>query len=227
MNFRDVELLSEYLDGRLSPSDSARLKSRLESDAGLRAVMDDLRSARGLLRKLPRRSAPRDFTLTPKMAGLRAPEPRAYPTFRFAAVLAAFLFVVTIAVNGFAPLAARHLAAAPAPVYGYGVGGGGGPSESAPAATEAPLQSFAAGPTETPLAAQDNAGKASAPTQEIAPQVAPLAPANSQRAPLSSNPPVPGIWQIILGAAALISGAAAWSLRLRNERSFRKRWEKK
>ena len=55
MNFRDVELLSAYLDGQLSPSDSIRLESRLASDQNLQAVMDDLRTARGLLRHLPQR----------------------------------------------------------------------------------------------------------------------------------------------------------------------------
>ncbi len=53
MNFRDVELLSAYLDGQLNPSDANRLESRLSSDPDLRAVMDDLRAARGLLRQLP------------------------------------------------------------------------------------------------------------------------------------------------------------------------------
>ena len=48
MNQRDLELLSSYLDGQLKPSDSARLEARLSTDPGLRAVLDDLRSARGL-----------------------------------------------------------------------------------------------------------------------------------------------------------------------------------
>ena len=65
MNQRDLELLSSYLDGQLKPSDSARLEARLSSDADLRSVLDDLRAARGLLRQLPMRKAPRNFTLTP------------------------------------------------------------------------------------------------------------------------------------------------------------------
>ena len=73
MNFRDVELLSSYLDGQLKLSDSARLERRLSLDPDLRAVLDDLRSARGLLRQLPMRKAPRNFTLTPKMVGKNPP----------------------------------------------------------------------------------------------------------------------------------------------------------
>jgi anti-sigma factor RsiW len=57
MKQRDLELLSSYLDGQLKPSDSARLQARLSSDPDLRAVLDDLRAARGLLRQLPMRKA--------------------------------------------------------------------------------------------------------------------------------------------------------------------------
>lgn len=229
MNFRDAELLSAYLDGRLSPSDSARLESRLTSDAGLRALMDDLRASRGWLRQLPQRRAPRNFILTPKMAGLKAPQPRAYPVFRLATVLATLLFIVTFAVNGLAPLAAPRLAAAPA-YGGYGGGGGCencGTAEAAPLATEAPLQPFSAlVPTETPLA-QDNARNLGTPTPEIAPKAAVPFSTNNQPAQVRNEAPVPFIWQIALGLIALLCGAAAWLMRLFNERKLRKQWDKK
>jgi hypothetical protein len=155
MNFRDVELLSTYLDGQLNPSDAARLESRLKTDLELVAVLNDLRAARGLVRQLPSRRAPRNFTLTPKMAGVRPPLPRAYPIFRFASVFAALLFFLSYATNFVAP----RLSAASAP-YGYGVGGGGGgcgdeePCEAAPALEmpAAPQESFAA--TEAPVATE-------------------------------------------------------------------------
>src|SRR5512140_1626639 len=126
MNFRDVELLSAYLDGRLKPSEATRLEARLSADPNLKATLEDLRETRGLLRRLPQRRAPRNFRLSPKMAGVRPPEPRAYPVFRLATALAAFLFVASVALNAFTPLAASRLAAAPAPGYGLGGGGGGG-----------------------------------------------------------------------------------------------------
>jgi hypothetical protein len=155
MKFRDVELLSTYLDGQLNPSDSARLESRLKTDPELVAVMDDLRAARSTLRQLPARRAPRNFTLTPKMAGVKPPLPRAYPVFRFASVLAALLFFLSYATN----LVAPRLSAASAP-YGYGVGGGGGgcggeePCQAAPAleVAPAPQEPFAA--TEAPVATE-------------------------------------------------------------------------
>src|SRR6185503_19798600 len=137
MNQRDLELLSSYLDGQLSPSDSARLESRLQADAQLAAVLNDLRATRTLLRKLPARRAPRNFTLTRKMVGQNPPLPRSYPFFRFASALATLLFVFSFGLNSVSCITA------PA----FGMGGGGDASseqestelfaESAPA-TEAP-----------------------------------------------------------------------------------------
>jgi hypothetical protein len=156
MKFRDIELISSYLDGQLSPSESARLESRLSSDSNLRAAMHDLREARGLLRQLPARKAPRNFTLTRQMVGLKPPLPRAYPTFRFATALATLLLVVTFAVNALGSSLSKTAAA---PAYGLG-GGGGGPCQGcgggapetyAAPATEAPAMEA---PTEAPAATQ-------------------------------------------------------------------------
>src|SRR5512145_524208 len=138
MNHRDLELLSSYLDGQLKPSDSARLEARLASDPDLRAVLSDLRSARGLLRQLPMRKAPRNFTLTPKMVGKNPPLPRSYPAFRFVTALASLLLFLTVGLNF---LATQLVSQSPA----FGMGGGGAPevlSEQAPApaATEAPAE---------------------------------------------------------------------------------------
>src|SRR5690349_18476459 len=145
MNQRDLELLSSYLDGQLkSDAERARLEARLSSDPNLRAVLDDLRSARTLLRRLPLRKAPRNFTLTPKMVGKNPPLPRAYPTFRFVSALATLLLFFTFGLNFFAPQFAQ--------VTNLGHGGGGASEQTdtfsaqapaaaatqAPAATEAP-----------------------------------------------------------------------------------------
>ena len=133
MNRRDIELLSSYLDGQLKPSDSARLEARLSSDTELRAVLSDLSSARGLLRQLPMRKAPRNFTLTPKMVGKNPPLPRSYPAFRFVTALASLLLFFTVGLNYLAPQLASQSPA-------FGMGGGGAPEvfsaqAPAPAAT--------------------------------------------------------------------------------------------
>src|SRR5688572_21872934 len=145
MKQRDLELLSSYLDGQLSPSDSARLESRLASDRNLRAVMDDLREARSLLRRLPSRKAPRNFTLTRKMVGQNPPMPRAYSAFRFVTTLATLLLFFTVGLNFLGPQLASQ------PQAGFGGGGGdvetyatfaaeAAPATEAPAAEEPSIQ---------------------------------------------------------------------------------------
>lgn len=248
MNFRDVELLSAYLDGRLNPSDAARLEGRLSSDPRLKATLEDLRETRGLLRRLPQRRAPRNFRLTPKMAGIKPPEPRAYPAFRFATALAGLLFVAAVALNAVTPFAASHLAAAPAPSYGMGGGGGGsggaaeGPLQApapteAPASTEAPPQAFTSIlPTPTlesapsiaqaTVAAEDTArAKAAETATEQANQAAPM----MQSVPVQEAPrsPVPLPWVLGLGGVMIASAAGAWAVRRSNERRIRERWKQK
>jgi anti-sigma factor RsiW len=244
-SFRDIELLSAYLDGQLDSKESARLESRLKSDESLRAVLDDLRAARGILRQLPQRRAPRSFTLTPQMAGIKPPTPRAYPVFRLAAALATLLFLITFVINGLSPIAAPRLAAAPA----YGMGGGGGASnEAAPAATQAPAtQSPAATEAAQPFAAQSSAGTAAPPaandnsrvmtlatqTSELAPKAAAPAPLNAApaqvqpEASIQNQAPVSSFWQIALAVLALIFGVTAWIMRSSNERKLRKQWSQK
>ena len=243
MNFQDIELLSAYLDGQLSPSEVARLEARLSSDTGLKAALADLRSTRGLLRRLPQRRAPRNFRLTPAMAGIKPPEPRAYPIFRFATALAAFLFVASVALNALTPLAAQRLASAPAPVYGMGGGGGGAPPEAAqvPAATQAPaLQPFAAA---APTATSESTLSLTAPTgtlpsaEDTARAAGPVATMPANKAvpgQPSSGPiaqagqaPVPIAWVLGLGILMLVLAAAAWLIKMRSDRHIRDRWTRK
>jgi anti-sigma factor RsiW len=177
-SFRDVEKLSAYLDGQLKPSEITRLESRLQSDPQLASVLRDLRQARGLLRQLPQRRAPRNFTLTPQMVGQKPPLPRSYPIFRFATALATLLLFFTFATNFMAPRLVRTAAPYPVGIGGYGGGGGpesemtmesaeaapeqqAAPALAAPAATEPPVEAPAAPPvplpTEMPPSAEDSA----------------------------------------------------------------------
>lgn len=165
-SFRDIELLSAYLDGQLNPSESARLNSRLSSDPELGAAFDELRRTREVLRKLPARKAPRNFLLTRKMVGMKPPLPRAHSAFKFSGAFATVLLLITFAANILAPRI-RFGAAAPASEYGYGGGpglGGGcaepcgfgpsmqvpAPATEAPVATDAPAMEMQAIPTGTP-----------------------------------------------------------------------------
>lgn len=163
--FREIELLSAYLDGQLSSSESARLEARLASDPELASAFDDLRAARGILRKLPSRKAPRNFTLTRQMVGLKPPLPRSYSFFRFSTAFATILLTLTFAAN----LAAPRLKYVGPINTGWGGGYGGGPAESAPMlAAEAPAATEAPAVMEEAIPAM---------TQTPAPTMEALAPA--------------------------------------------------
>jgi hypothetical protein len=163
MNKRDLELLSSYLDGQLSPSDSTRLEARLKTDPELVSVLDDLRAARNLLRRLPTRKAPRNFTLTRKMVGLNPPLPRAYPAFRFATALATLLFFFTFGLN---TLSAQMSQSASAPALGMG----GGSDTELFSAEQAP-------PADDPSILE------SSPAEEPSVAMAPPMPESTQAAP--------------------------------------------
>ncbi|MBL8091728.1 MAG: hypothetical protein KF758_09605 [Anaerolineales bacterium] len=142
-NFRDIENLSAYLDGQLSDSDSKRLQARLESDAELDSVLRDLSSARNILKALPKRKAPKNFTLTRKMVGLKPPLPRTYPLFRLATIFATLFLVFSFSVNALSPYVSFS-----APEFAFGVGGGGGGGAAAPAAEEQPMTMMESAPAE-------------------------------------------------------------------------------
>jgi hypothetical protein len=169
-NFRDIERLSSYLDGQLSPSESARLEARLSSDPELASAFSDLRAARGILRKLPTRKAPRNFTLTRQMVGLKPPLPRSYSFFRFSTAFATLLLTVTFAVNLITP---RLSYVGPNTGWGGGYGGGpAAPQESAPMLEAVPAA------TEAPAATEESFAAAEAPavTETPAPSIAEMQP---------------------------------------------------
>jgi hypothetical protein len=90
---RDLETLSAYLDGELAAPEAARLEARLEAEPALKAALDELRATSQAVRSLPALRVPRNFTLTPQMAGIRPRRP-AYPMLRLAAALATIGFVL-------------------------------------------------------------------------------------------------------------------------------------
>lgn len=227
MNRRDIELLSSYLDGQLKPSDAARLEARLSSDSDLRAILDDLRSARRLLRQLPMRKAPRNFTLTPKMVGKNPPLPRSYPAFRFVTALASLLLFFTMGLNALVP----QMAAQP---FAFGMGGGGAPeilSAEAPAmpeaaATEAPATEAPAEepsiqmvpmPTAT-ISAADTAREIVTPAEKQ-----PAEDSAAQKASEAPAQPIPPTLQIALAAIAALGALAMILLR----RSAASRWRQR
>jgi anti-sigma factor RsiW len=223
---RDIELLSAYLDGELKPSDSTKLEARLKSEPELASVLNDLRAARTLFRKLPSRKAPRNFTLTRKMVGQNPPLPRTYPLFRYATAVATLLFFLTFGLNSFRSQMASQNA--------YGMGGGGdvesfaaeAPALEAPAATEAPAEELASEPAE-PVLATNTADAEEEPSVALAPQSTVMPSSEdatrAMETPSAKNgeaesglaqdqsqvpqeaPLVPSTWQIGLAVVALLS----------------------
>ncbi|MCG2788050.1 MAG: hypothetical protein L6461_23425 [Anaerolineae bacterium] len=240
-SFRDVEQLSALLDEKLDLADVARLQNRLKIEPELRAVYNDLRETRFLLRQLPQRRAPRNFTLKPSAARVRPPLPRSFPIFRVASALASILLFFSVATNSVLPALSR-MAAAQQMVYGMGGGdplmdramGGGGSAEDA--APEAALEMAPAAPApEDPAAeAEEPSAKTAEPTAELAAEptaevaVLPAAEeaipfaeeqpwAEPLPAPAPVAPPIPAWTLIALGALALISGGAAFFLRWQSD----------
>lgn len=137
----DLETLSAYLDGELSPKERLRLEVRLREGPDLRSALEGLQKTRAVLRSAPKMRAPRNFTLTPQMAGARAlPREtlaaRLYPALRLSSALASVLLLLVVAGELFlsAPrLATRQIAQQPA-------------LEEAPAAKEMPAPAEAIEP---------------------------------------------------------------------------------
>lgn len=246
--FRDVEQLSAYLDGQLPEAEVRHLNARLQAEPALAAIYKDLRQTLAMLRQTPKRRAPRNFTLTHKMAGIKPPLPRAVPVMRFVSVLAAFLLFATFAVNSIGPLAFG--ASAPA-TYGVGGGMGGGAPEDAAAeppmmmeaaaealvATEAPAEAPVPElrlltPTLEPAATMMAMVPAPAePTQlpDITNQVIPPAqPKTAPEEPGYNQPPTHGSpiarrWQVGLAVLAVLFGGSAFLLVRANDARWRRK----
>lgn len=216
MNRRDLELLSAYLDGELKSSDSMQLESRLKTDPELASVLNDLRATRTLLRKLPSRRAPRNFTLTRKMVGQNPPLPRTYPIFRLATTVATLLLFLSFGVNFVGMQMASQVP--------YGMGGGGGAADTELySVQEAPLEESAAAPApEEPSVALVPPGTALPPSEGDSTRIMetpfakeggvenvpgldqPAAESEPLPQPQSQSPLVPSVWQIGLLVLAVL-----------------------
>jgi hypothetical protein len=109
---RELERLSAYLDGTLSSRETDRIEARLREDPILQDALEELRRTSQLLRALPTVRVPRNFALTPQMAGQVAKRP-AYPALRLATALASLALVLMV---GFDALSGSLLQGAHAPL---------------------------------------------------------------------------------------------------------------
>lgn len=180
INDRDWEDLSAYLDGQLSPRDQTRLEGRLQQSADLRAALQDLRRTRAVLRAQPRLRAPRNFTLTAEMAGIRQPArpaSRLSPVFGMISALASVLLIVAIFGEFFtqSPMAtSRILSAEP-------------PAASEPKGAELEMEAPPGAAVETYALEQAAPAEVFSPTLTAVGEPAPLLDARSaQEAPVGA-----------------------------------------
>lgn len=174
---RDVERLSAYLDGELSDRGRVRLEARLREEERLQRGLKELTGAVKIMRRLPQVPPPRNFTLTPEMAGKRQVS-WGYPALQFATALAAALLVAVVVFDAFGP-SLVPMAGAPA-----------APAERA----EAPL-AMEAQPTQAPPGEPELEERAAVEPTAAAPQSeAGMAEAEGDQAPQASptSSPVAG-----------------------------------
>jgi hypothetical protein len=96
------EMLNAYLDGELSTREARRFEAELEQDPELRAGLAQLRQIKASIRQLPQVRAPRNYTLDPAVYGPPVREPAQWlPAVRVATALAAFFFILTVALDLF------------------------------------------------------------------------------------------------------------------------------
>lgn len=92
------ETVSAYVDDALTPKQRQQFEQELAQDSALQAEVTQLQELKQNLRRLPRRSAPRNFTLDPAVYGApqRQPLVQLYPAMRVATALTAVFFVIAV-----------------------------------------------------------------------------------------------------------------------------------
>lgn len=100
---RQQEAVSAYLDNALTPAERQRFEQQMAQDPALHAEVAQQRQTRALLRQLPPRQVPRNFTLDPALYGRPARQPLVtyYPALRAATVLTAVLLFFIVGLNIF------------------------------------------------------------------------------------------------------------------------------
>lgn len=111
---RELETLSAYADGALTPAERRDIDARLAQDPALRQALQEIRATSALLRALPQVRPPRSFTLTAEMAGARSGWLR-YPMLQLATAVATLAFVITVGADVFGGVASNAVMRAAAP----------------------------------------------------------------------------------------------------------------
>lgn len=86
--------ITEYLDGRLNPNDTAEFEKRIASTDNLKSGLEEMRLLKTVLHKLPRQPVPRNFTLSRSLAASQKQTKSFIPVFRWASAFSGALTVL-------------------------------------------------------------------------------------------------------------------------------------
>ena len=113
----DLKSLSLFLDGQLTLAERQRLEKRLQGNQVLSQALNEMQQTRTLLRSMPKRRAPHNFTLSPQMVEVRGRRP-VFPVMGFVSALASILFVLVLAgdLTGFFTSSTKSVALQPMPM---------------------------------------------------------------------------------------------------------------
>jgi hypothetical protein len=107
---KEWQLISAYLDDQVSPRERIQIEKRLASEDAFRQAMQSLRQTRAVIRAMPRRRVPRNFTLTPEMVPVKR-KSLLFPVLRYSSAFAAIASILLFAMQ---LLPSRMVASAPA-----------------------------------------------------------------------------------------------------------------
>jgi hypothetical protein len=110
---KDCLLISAYLDGRLNAAENTTLESRLNSDADFKSAFQEIQYTRRLLRLLPLKRAPRNFSLSAQYAKKRSIKWGLNRFFSFASAASAVALTMIFAWSNLFVLQAKMAAPAP------------------------------------------------------------------------------------------------------------------
>lgn len=225
---RDLEQLSTYLDGQLSQSDRTRLEICIKSDPALASALEKLRQTRAFLHHTPQRRAPHNFTLTPKMAGIRPPVPRLVPVLSWASAAAMLLFIFTLGAGLVGHLSFGEAATMPAPNTFAG-SSAAAPATAAPATIAPVVAAPAPMLPATAIVPSGGAANTPTPTEQASIMAVEQAtpPAVSRAAQLQSAPKIQqkpaNIWLFIWPGLAVLLAVLALLVFWLNKRAFQRK----
>ena len=97
LSLQDYQLISAYLDNACSPKERALFEKRLAVEPELLQALQEFKQTRRLLRVMPVRRAPRNFTLSPSQVPAKPQRFFLVPAMNILATTAAVLIVVVYA----------------------------------------------------------------------------------------------------------------------------------